>query len=103
VEISHPPHFKAHKGLDKPHAGVIPCFFGGVMPMARKNNKTAITSIRLENDQLSILKTLPKMVSASILIRALLREYFKGNLPQMHAKVIEEVVRTQQNMHETQF
>jgi len=102
VENLHPLHSIAHKRLDKRTSGILSCDFGEGN-MARKNNKTAITSIRLENDQLSILKTLPKMVSASILIRALLREYFKGNLPQMHAKVIEEVVRTQQNMHETQF
>jgi len=71
--------------------------------MAARNNKTSITSVRIENDQLIILKTLPKMVSASILVRALLREYFAGNLPQMHKKVIEEVVRTQANMHDAQF
>ena len=71
--------------------------------MAKANNKTTITSLRLENTQLAILKTLPAMVSASILVRALLREYFAGNLPQMHQKVIEEVMRTRQNMLDTQF
>ena len=67
------------------------------------NSKTKITSFRVSYEQLKQLKMLPSNISASVVVRALLREYLEGRLPQMHAKVIEEALRTEYNMHETQF
>ena len=65
--------------------------------------KMVITSIRIDERQLKILKTLPTKVSASAIVRVLFDEYFEGRLPHLHGKIVEEANRAEIARQSTQF
>jgi hypothetical protein len=69
----------------------------------RNSKNTRVTAVRLANSQIEKLRKLPDGVSVSILMRALVDEYLKGNIPQIHAAVLQEAQRTASAMESTQF
>lgn len=71
--------------------------------MAKKNRITSLKTIRLTNRQLSALQYLPKGISVGILVRTLLDAYLNGHLPYVHALVIQEQERTENEADRTQF
>ena len=73
--------------------------------MSAKNNLTTVTTIRILRTQAETLEQLRLKdgVSASVLVRVLLQEYFDGRIPQAEIAIAIEIERAENAIRSSKF